>query len=385
MNKKNQNQHNINSPFYITEKFTSNIKNILTFSCVLRPLLEKKTEEAIFLQAFLKKKDLKSGKDSLTEAELNKINDFTYEVEKLTKAVPMLRKSSFLILISNLELLIKDVLKSFYYKNIGAVADKENTICIKDLDSISSIAELREEIIEKHVDGIIYESFSNQTAKIFNILGINKGEIKVNLDIINEADKRRNIIIHNDGKVNRRYKKDVSSDKKIGEELHITNEYFTQIYNEIYLFGLVILLNLALSQKDTEGADIIICNDIYEMLRKEKYVFVENFYESCKKLQISDGETELILKINYLLSLKYQGKLEPFEKELLKIKPECLKDKYKAAIFVLKGDKKSFLKIARKSKFTLHNWEEFPLFKEFRTDPSLSEKVKAILKHNKSK
>jgi len=60
-------------------------------------------------------------------------------------------------------------------------------------------------VINKRIESILYGNLEAQKDYLKRDLKIDLKENIVNWDLINEAVERRNIIIHNNGEINRRY------------------------------------------------------------------------------------------------------------------------------------------------------------------------------------
>lgn len=361
--------------------FSQNMEAILQFFQILNPMVEDVKKQADVVNRLFVQKGTKIAekrvlaKSNLTKDEIQIVEGLSTSLSKIGPSLPLLKKSSFLILMSYLEFLMKDVLKVYYYKHWVALQDKEIKISITDLNISDDIEELKQLVVEGYVDSIIYKNWKEQVKTICNLLSIKESELKVDLSLINEADKRRNILIHNEGKVNQKYNRESGANYTIGTELKITTQYFNSIYNEIYLLGLIFLTYISSNLRNDKALIWIICEDIFELLKNEKYSLILKYYESCKNIDFIDGELEIVAKVNYLLALKYSGAQEKFNRELNKVKTSHIKRQYQLAFAVLHGDKKKFYNLINKSTLSLEYWETWPLFKEFRKDKELSEKV----------
>lgn len=385
-NKKGPKDSSIKGILHITRSFSQNMDAILQFVQILNPMLEDIKKQAEVVDKLFEQKGKKIDnkkileKNKLTNEEITLVEEHFGHLKQIAPSIPLLKKSSFLILLSYLEFLIKDILKIYYYKHWEALQNKEINIQITDLNEATDIEELKQFVVEGYVEGIIYKAWKDQVKSVCKLLGIKEEELQINLDLINEADKRRNILIHNEGKVNKKYIRETGQQVSIGAELAITSSYFNRVYEEIYLFGLVFLTYLSSNLKNKEALAWIIAEEIFNLLTKENYSLVLRYYNSCLKVDFIDGEVDVIAKVNHLLALRYSGKEKEYNKLLSSIKISHLEPKYKLAFAVLHDDKESFYKLLPKSKLELEEWNTWPLFKYFKQDKELSQKVYLKLK-----
>lgn len=381
-NKKKEQGYCVKDIMRIVVGFNYNMDSLIHFIKVLNPLIKDVKSHVSIIDKIFKEKGKRINNKSflerakLTKEEQDMITNHSTNLENLTLSLPLLKKGSFLILISYLEILIKDILKNYYYNHWKCLLDKDIGFKVMDMEYAKNLEELKSLLVEHYVDGIIYDSLLEQVKKIYSLLNIKKEKILVDIDIINEADKRRNLFIHNEGIVNQKYIRETKSNTQIGEQLEISTDYFNKAYYEIYLFGLILLAHLISNSGDKEAMLFIICEDIYDLLENEKYDIVIRFYKSCKDVNFLSGEAETIAKVNYLLALKYSNNKQEYEKELADVKYSHMSDKYKTAFYVLKEDKKMFLKLFPKTKITIKEWNKWPLFREFRKDEKLFNKIK---------
>ena len=101
-------------------------------------------------------------------------------------------------------------------------------------------------ILSKKVDSVLYGNLDKQ-------LNFVSGELKIGLNkrivkwaVIDEAMERRNLIVHNNGIVNRRYISNVkrlAKDIKEGDVLSIDGQYLKNVFEEVFLAGIVLAEN----------------------------------------------------------------------------------------------------------------------------------------------
>ena len=139
------------------------------------------------------------------------------QILKAIKALPhltqsnvkLLHKSAFVMLISYFDFLISDLIHYFYQRYPESLSGKELSIKLNELKLCDHLTEAMDYIVNKEVDKVLYDSLEVQKGYLKNYLKIDIKENIIHWDKINEAIERRNIIVHNNSKINRRYLKSV--------------------------------------------------------------------------------------------------------------------------------------------------------------------------------
>jgi hypothetical protein len=116
---------------------------------------------------------------------------------------------------------------------------------------------------------------------------------------------------------------------------------------------------------------------IYTLLKENAYIVIKKLYESFESQNKIFNE-DVVLDINYYLSLKFMNKkdemLEKLSKKYTQLKLINLTEHLRCAFAVLKDDKKDFLSLLQQSNFSIGDWYEFPLFNIFKEDKILEKK-----------
>jgi len=277
---------------------------------------------------------------------------------------------------------------------------KELSITLNELKSLENVEEAINHIVSKEVERILYENFDKQKNYLNSFMKIDTQDELLQWNVIQEGIERRNIVVHNDSKINRRYLSSVDlsivpekkKELKIGEKIGISDDYFRKRWEEIYIAGSILIQNCwrKWMKEDIAGADRALNSDIYDALVKERWVLAERLGLFSKGCKVSSQQIRLYLDINYCQSLKWQGKTEELNKELEKIDVSTLSPIYMLAIYALKSDKENFYRGIEKAVIVDELKESdlmlWPLFREFRKDQGYEERVKSIVRliQNKS-
>jgi len=306
------------------------------------------------------------------------------------KQVELLYKSAFVMLISYFDFLISDLIYYYYQSYPASLTGKELSLKLSELQQCEDISEAVRFLISKEVDRILYDSLNDQIKYFEDFLKIDCKKKIINWDIINEAVERRNIIVHNDSRINRRYLDNVSktdvSEKvknlKEGKLVRIDEKYFRVVFNELFLAGIILhqCCWRKWAKNKIEQADTHLCEDIYDTLLKEKWQFAERLCLFSKDLDVNSERTRLVLDINYCQCLKWQGKQDELESELKRFNTRTLRPIYELALCALESNIEGFYKSIEKAIVADDMKEEYfmewPLFRELRKDRNYIENVK---------
>ena len=309
----------------------------------------------------------------------------------------ILYKSSFIMLISYLDFLISDLIH-FYFQSFPESVSNDLSIKLGDLILCSNLEDAIRNISSEEIDKILFNNLNYQKKFFKEKFKIDLKENIIKWDLINEAIERRNIIIHNNCKVNKRYLNSINLDlipekKKLlkeGIELTVNYDYFINIYYEVLLCG-TILIQCCFRKWDKnsiEKADDFLMQDMYEILLKEKWELAERLgliikENDCLKT-ISNNAIKLVLFINYCQALKWQNKNSELEKELSNIDTSSLSPKFILGVSALKDDEKTFYENIENAiivdNMTKDYFEEWPIFRNFRKNPEYMNRIQKVFK-----
>jgi hypothetical protein len=340
----------------------------------------------------LKGKKHKKKKFKLTKKQLMQILKTSKALPNITPVnVKLLHKSAFVMLISYFDFLISDLIHYFYQKYPESLSGKELSIKLNELKLCDNLTEAIDYIVNKEVDIVLYDNLEKQKTYFKNYLKINIKENIIHWDIINEAIERRNIIVHNNSKINKRYLKSVdlsviskkTKDLKEGKEIGINEDYFTIVFDEILIAGIILIQSCwrKWGKDDVDYVDHRLIKDMYDALSKEKWTVAERLGLFAKECKVFNERNRLLLNINYCQSLKWQNKKEELRKELEKFDTSIIGPEYMLSLCALKSDRNNFYKNIEGAiivgKVEKDDFMEWPLFRELRKDPDFEERIKS--------
>ena len=316
------------------------------------------------------------------------------ELNKIVKSLILstripnhLYEISLISLISNVELFISKVLHVNFQMYPKAVTEKtEKQFSYEDLASFDSIDDAKSHLITKEIDKILREGFKDWINYFDKKLKLKMPFIKSNLEKVYEYFLRRNLLVHNGGKVNSVYSNsllDKSTSKvKIGEKLNVTEEYLEEAINSCELAFILLAAELrSKGSLDKETEFTVINNIAFEHLENEKYAIAEGLCEYLYKNNACGQANQWVARINYWQSLKWQNRISEVKEEIIKADLSGMKEVFELSRYILLDDYKAFFKILPRAlankDLTKKDLETWPLFRLLRETDQYKNFMKA--------
>lgn len=246
----------------------------------------------------------------------------------------------------------------------------EKSISLAEINDLG-INEIKEVVLTKEVEKTMRLSHT-EWFKIYVSHKMNFDNYNDELEILKELYARRNILVHNSGKVNKDYLSLVSTCKyKLGDELTVDDEYLKQAFSTIkeLIFAIIIESQRFYKISESNLLDEAFEKGFEEML-KESYDIGEKVYFSLKTNPLLSEEDKLVSKVNYWICKKELDGLQEIKGELQSFDATALKEIYVLAKHLLLEDNhNSFLmteELLKKNQINASIINEWPLFKRFR-------------------
>lgn len=389
----------------IDGKFVGNMESLRVFVTSVTPFVEKHdlaTKERMKnfserIKQILGETEQEQFRETLKKMSKDEIEKLAEQIISATRVLgrvtqpqaELLHRSSFVLLMSYLDFLFSDLLYYYYGKYPDSLSGKELSLSLSELKLFDSIGDALTFLIDKKVDSVLYGRLDEQRGHFQTALKIDTEDDLIEWKRLVEATERRNIIVHNDSKINRRYLSSVDlrvipekpKEIKEGKTLNIDKEYFARVFEEVFVAGLALIQNCWRKwEKDTVNkADTSLNAAIYDALCAENWRVAERLGLFSKGCQISSQQLRLYLDVNYCQSLKWQGKKTELEKELKQFDVSTLSPIYLVAVSALKSDADSFysnienaIKVDNMKKDDFMQW---PLFRELRQTPDYEDRI----------
>lgn len=300
-----------------------------------------------------------------------------------SKIVPIqasiLRRSALISLASQFEYLIAELLHSFYLLYPQALPSEERVLSLADLRAMGSVEDAENHLIEREIDSLLRDSIEKQLEYF------SSKRIKVNLEYLEnykdpliEIFQRRNIIVHNDGIVNKIYLSRVSKNVledgiENGKRLDVTEDYLNKAIEVIYISG-IILTQVCWRkwQKETiEAAENVYINLLYESLQEQQYEFTNLLKDFSLKLEYTSDRKKRVMIVNHAIALREQKQFEGMNQLINTLDWSSCALEFRVALYALRGDKDGLISLLPKAiaakEIHRQYLEEWPLFEPYRT------------------
>jgi len=406
MVKKKKEKPREGNPQVILDRLVDNLRSLEVFVRNVAPVALKHDKRAkrqeeevikrikrvlIASRAESARKGGKGGPKEIGIEELKKIISAARALPRLPAAqAKLLYRSSFVMLVSYLDLIVSDLIHCYYGMHPEALSGKELSITLEELKVCKEVNEAIDLLVSKKVERVLYGGLEKQKEFLKVDLKIYLEDKGIRWNVINEAVERRNIIVHNDSRINRRYLENVDlsvvpekrSEVKEGTQVNITEKYFEEILKEIIIVGHILVQCCWRKWKkdDANNADKSLINGMYEALIQEDWDVCERLGLFSKGYETKEASSKLYMDVNYCQSLKWQNKNEELERELEKFDVSTLSPKYRMSVCALRSDREGFYAnvesaIAVDDMMEM-DFMEWPLFRELRKDSEYETKIK---------
>lgn len=178
----------------------------------------------------------------------------------------------------------------------------------------SDLQKLKNQLIGSEVEKLMH-GVSETISKINKIHKLHLENFQDLWDSYIEMDLHRNIIVHNNGKVNKDYLDAVPNkykNVKIGEQIKCDRKIIEQKTNNLIKFGY--LLFYLLGENSNELT--VLEDTAFDFLQKEQWELAEFAYELLEKTKLTTHANKLNYVINKLNSKKHIYGLETVRKEI---------------------------------------------------------------------
>jgi len=297
-----------------------------------------------------------------------------------------LYRTSLIALTCIAEWFISQLLHEYYKRYPNAVDSADKYFSLNDLKKFGSITDAERYIVDKKVENVLREGFESWINFFRDKVNLTMSNIKNDLPKMIEIFERRNIIVHNAGKINSIYLSKV--DPKLREDLVEGMEISTDLeylYPAINAFELNLTIVLAefwkkLDAKDTMRAKILntIAQDELMEKRWEIAQGIGHFVMTDKQMKERE---QLRGKINYWESLKRQGRYDDVREEIEGADFSAKGLLFQVMRYAIIDDSEKFFNLIdealRSEALKFEKLENWTIFEEMRDNPkyeSLREK-----------
>ena len=256
---------------------------------------------------------------------INEIRRLDGMTNRILRTNKMFRRQSVVLLVSCLDEHVAEILRISYRTFPERLKNRNKSLNYDDFIDARSIDEIRDRFIEREIDVLLRDSHLEQLDYLDKHFKIGIIEKFSSLADLSELVQRRNLFVHSGGVINRHYleacKKTgytLSGDQKLGEELHVSEEYFDRSVEIVYELGLYIAQSITrrLFPKKLEIIDGHLLDWGFDHLKEERWKFAAIVFQYGMDLpdkHISNDLSRRVFIMNRAMAYKWSGKKEKME------------------------------------------------------------------------
>lgn len=256
----------------------------------------------------------------------------------------------------------------------------ETNVSYVNIIKAKDINEIKNKIIKDQVELLMREN-------IFKWIKTLESKHKISISLENdyaknfiEAYLRRNIIVHNDSKINIEYINGMKtineeiSEEMDGERVLCTKGYIYKIINSsIYFIIYIMNQTIKIFQEENEGFTTAIINLGFEKIKNEQYDLAREIFKLLKDNKTLDQQSKIYSLINYWQTFKWTNRYEEVREEIEKFDISAYEDIIKLAVYALKDNYDKINELLsnefndeKQNEELALELEDFPIFKELR-------------------
>jgi hypothetical protein len=291
-----------------------------------------------------------------------------------------LRQSSLISLTSFAEIHLAHLLHLHYAAFPESFDGKQRSLTLEELANFDTIADARAYLTENRIEDVTRGDF-NSWIHALKALGFGLGyETAFHADLV-EVFQRRNLIVHNDGFVNRIYSSKTPKEAKFkvaSGHAEVTEEYLESAISLVRTFFVLVTLEYWKKHdpaSERRGSLSVQC--AYEALQNEQWEEARQlgfFITQDKRLP---EECRLMGEVNRWLGFKWAGRFEEIRQEVAAADFSGKAVKFKLALDVLLDREDDLIarldELCEHEHVTVPALKEWPLFRRLRTLPKFQE------------
>jgi hypothetical protein len=300
------------------------------------------------------------------------------------KQIPMIFTSSLISMVTYFELLVAKLIQERLMAHPEAMNIKQKTLTISQIEEIGSLEEAKNFLVEQEVNDLMHEGLKSWMEYFSNKMKINLGNLKDNIEEVNEVFSRRHLFVHNGGVVNNIYLTRVSKEYRgslsVGDQITVNMEYFSNALKLFKKFGILLGLETwKRNTKDSKERDGFILNYVYELLIEDNWDLAASLCQFVMSDTNVTSSNRWVAQINYWLSQKRSGKFDSVVEEITDADLSALSAEYQLCRYALLHKVDSFfhlLEHAYPNPIGIQQLEEWPVFRDIRETPEYFDFVK---------
>ncbi len=328
---------------------------------------------------------LKEGK-YIKDTENFDVKKSAVEYQKYAEMSQIHASNTLIMLIIRFEEFISNFITSIFLMFPDKYLNNK-CVCFSEIEDLVT-EEIKEIIVIREVESIMHQSYT-EWFKLFESHKMAFDQCKEEMSLLKEIYARRNILVHNSGRVNNIYLKNVPDSKyKLGDLLSVDKKYLEMAFAAIktLIFAIIIESNKFNKEKEENLLNEAFGQGFEEM-SKEHYTISSKVFNILQSIRSQSEQDRLASKVNYWISTKEIYGLSSIRKELDDFDTTALTTMFYLAkqLLLEEYDKVNDIieHMLNKDEINATIISDWPLFKRYRETPKFDElKMKNTEKFN---
>lgn len=366
-------------------KFLSHIESLWTSLPIVLRTIEKTQQASISEHGeFLKNncEFVQEGNYYIITSEHNRKNSqLRKAVNNSTSAIKIIKRNFLVSLISQFDTYTSDLIKAIFEIRPEIINNSEKQLAFSELSKFESIKDAQNYIIEKEIETVLRENYTDQFKWFERKLNIQLRKDLPIWETFIEITQRRNLFVHNDGKVSSQYLSvckennlKIGDKIKLGVELSVGIKYFDKAFKCLFEIGVKLnqVLRRNLVPEEIEHADNSFLNISFELIQNRQYDLAKILYDFSDKYikKYSKEDLRLRILLNGAQTYKWLDEDEKCKQiikqvdwsatnDLFKLASNVLLDKFEEASLIMRniGDNEKVI-----DKTYYRDWPIFKIF-----------------------
>jgi hypothetical protein len=313
---------------------------------------------------------------------IRKNSQLRKSVDNSTTAIKIIKRNFLVSIISQFDTYVSDLIKAIFEVRPEIIQNSEKQLTFSELNKFATIQEAQDYIIEKEIETVLRESYTEQFKWFENKLKI---QLRKDLPIWQtfiEITQRRNLFVHNDGRISTQYLNvckehnvQIDDKLKVGDELDVGLKYFDKSFKCLFEIGVKLnqVIRRNLLPEELEKADNSFLNISFELIQNSQLDLAKTLYDFSDKYikKYSNDDLKLRILLNRAQTYKWLDKEKECVEIINSIDWTATGDLFKLASKVLIDDFKSACEIMKNigdNEKVLNKtfYKDWPIFKKFR-------------------
>lgn len=287
----------------------------------------------------------------------------------------LLYTNSLISLVSAAEWFLSQIFHEQLSRFPSAIGEKDKIFSLAELKDFSSIQDAYDYYIEKKVEDILRGSFSDWVAALKSKLNLSLTYLEPVHEKLVEVCQRRNVFVHNAGKVNAIYLNRVDASltegMSVGDVIGVSEEYLDRAIN--LMEGNFVLIAAEAWKKlepSNEDRSRVLIRLAYDHIVAERYDVAEPLCAFTMREKGLKEHDVLVATINRWQCFKWSNNFDEVRDEVSRADFSAKDAQFQLARAALLDDESSFCgllkKVAGSGNLPRNEFEAWPLFREMR-------------------